>query len=1037
MKVTCRFLTMLLCVATMLTSAADVGAQGKTVAQMDKARMAAAVKFGETVLKYGRDTYGETHTPLFTDLLDVDTMKAPEKMYINRLGHRSRPGPRKLRPWQPVVSSNLSYQCNLMRFLAGLSNLIGDAKYKEAYKDNLRYYFEHYQIQAGVLRMGHHCFIDLKADHYDGDDWPAGERGHEMKGDLPYYDLFWEVNPQATARMLMGHWNCHIKNWDNMEFTRHGYWNKKFDPGVWDRPMGEPVQGMFKGDLTFFGSGSDIIWAGVKLAQLSGDEKPLKWAKRLFARYVDNAHPKTGIPPCHHTIVRQFGSGNWQEYALYPSFFANDVFGDGATRIMRMGDALGEKGAYFSESVHKYLKAYAKYAYNPKDNILQPILYDGTVLPKPEYSSWPAGGNYMLAYALCYRQSKDKEIWDILQSICRGNDLGDIGNVGGISPKLNLATSQSDPVIIFALIEMFNATDNRAYLNLARLVGNNVLKQYYNAEKGLFVKSELHKNANLNTLEPLAFVGLQAALTGKGDKVPTYAGSYPGQETHILRPTKVLPYNPIASFCYYADTVEAICDELLPANSNDRTIPLMSWYYPRHGGLGSRQLKSMTAIFPDILNGPVSITALADSTDAVNWLTGIIIDSPFSYDFTDGQLRMTRDFTVTVLQGDHKWQGGWQPSRTMNYILDIAAGARFTFMGVIFEYDHPDGEPSGLVKNGPGTAVVTADYVPLYNTSNKDNRAYRRDTVINDGVLLVNNSTGSGVSPKSSVQVNNGGTLGGRGTIGTGYTSAVVNVYAGGTIAPGGSVGTLTVKDGLTLHDGAKLALELGRASDLLKVTSGTLTGSGKGGVSVSVTDAGGLVIGKTYNLIDWTGTTLSGVDVGDFVSDKAGKYVGKFSISGNMLQITITGLNKSKTAKAIKPTKPKMAKPKISAANTWINPSGGNWSDRANWYGGVVPNGPEYRWVQYSFEKPRKVSSVDVYWFDDKGANCVPASWRLLYRQAGKWKPVENPSDYGVAKDRFNKVSFKPIKTDGLKLEVKVQPDRFAGILEWRVNPK
>ena len=55
------------------------GRRKKTVAQMDKARMDAAVKFGGTVLKYGRDTYGETHTPLFTDLLDVDSMKNPGK----------------------------------------------------------------------------------------------------------------------------------------------------------------------------------------------------------------------------------------------------------------------------------------------------------------------------------------------------------------------------------------------------------------------------------------------------------------------------------------------------------------------------------------------------------------------------------------------------------------------------------------------------------------------------------------------------------------------------------------------------------------------------------------------------------------------------------------------------------------------------------------------------------------------------------------------------------------------------------------------
>jgi hypothetical protein len=57
---------------------------------MDKARMDAAIKFAETVLKYGRDTYGEKHTPLFVDGLNIDTMKPPKKVYIFKL----RSGPR-------------------------------------------------------------------------------------------------------------------------------------------------------------------------------------------------------------------------------------------------------------------------------------------------------------------------------------------------------------------------------------------------------------------------------------------------------------------------------------------------------------------------------------------------------------------------------------------------------------------------------------------------------------------------------------------------------------------------------------------------------------------------------------------------------------------------------------------------------------------------------------------------------------------------------------------------------------------------------
>ena len=120
----------------------------------------------------------------------------------------------------------------------------------------------------------------------------------------------------------------------------------------------------------------------------------------------------------------------------------------------------------------------------------------------------------------------------------------------------------------------------------------------------------------------------------------------------------------------------------------------------------------------------------------------------------------------------------------------------------------------------------------------------------------------------------------------------------------------------------------------------------------------------------------------------------------------------------------------------TWTNPNGGKWQDSANWYEGAIPNGAAKEWVQYRFDRPRKVSSVEVYWLDDNGGNRVPESWRVLYRQAGEWKPVEAVGEYGVAKDRFNEVRFRPIETDALRLEAKLQPNCSGGILEWRVNP-
>ena len=94
--------------------------------------------------------------------------------------------------------------------------------------------------------------------------------------------------------------------------------------------------------------------------------------------------------------------------------------------------------------------------------------------------------------------------------------------------------------------------------------------------------------------------------------------------------------------------------------------------------------------------------------------------------------------------------------------------------------------------------------------------------------------------------------------------------------------------------------------------------------------------------------------------------------------------------------------------------------------------------WVSYRFPKPRQFSSSAVYWFDDtgRGACRVPAQWKLLWLDGKEWKPVKltGNSKYGVALDQFNQITFEPVKTRELKIEVKLKDGFSGGILEWSV---
>ena len=110
----------------------------------------------------------------------------------------------------------------------------------------------------------------------------------------------------------------------------------------------------------------------------------------------------------------------------------------------------------------------------------------------------------------------------------------------------------------------------------------------------------------------------------------------------------------------------------------------------------------------------------------------------------------------------------------------------------------------------------------------------------------------------------------------------------------------------------------------------------------------------------------------------------------------------------------------------------------------------------RYDFTRPSRVSSVEVYWKDDKQVCVLPASWRLLYKDRDGWKPVDASDPYAVDRDRFNRVSFQPVITSGLRLEIRLQGKLYkkgglgppdgnylsedltwyeCGIIEWRVN--
>lgn len=100
-------------------------------------------------------------------------------------------------------------------------------------------------------------------------------------------------------------------------------------------------------------------------------------------------------------------------------------------------------------------------------------------------------------------------------------------------------------------------------------------------------------------------------------------------------------------------------------------------------------------------------------------------------------------------------------------------------------------------------------------------------------------------------------------------------------------------------------------------------------------------------------------------------------------------------------------------------------------------PHKGTQEWIQYDFPRPEEVSTVEVYWFDDTGrGECrLPASWRVMYREDGRWKPVYSPDPYPIQIDSFNTIVFETVHTTSLRLSIHSQDEWAGGIHEWKVR--
>jgi hypothetical protein len=118
-----------------------------------------------------------------------------------------------------------------------------------------------------------------------------------------------------------------------------------------------------------------------------------------------------------------------------------------------------------------------------------------------------------------------------------------------------------------------------------------------------------------------------------------------------------------------------------------------------------------------------------------------------------------------------------------------------------------------------------------------------------------------------------------------------------------------------------------------------------------------------------------------------------------------------------------------VAAINDGIDPPSSNDGVNRRW--GTWPEQGE-QWVQLEWLNPVRVSTSDIYFFDDGGGVRVPASWRLRYWDGQSF--VDIPGTYDVAADRYVHNDFGGVTTTRMRA-VLTGETASVGVLEWQVH--
>jgi len=118
-----------------------------------------------------------------------------------------------------------------------------------------------------------------------------------------------------------------------------------------------------------------------------------------------------------------------------------------------------------------------------------------------------------------------------------------------------------------------------------------------------------------------------------------------------------------------------------------------------------------------------------------------------------------------------------------------------------------------------------------------------------------------------------------------------------------------------------------------------------------------------------------------------------------------------------------------IAALNDGYTPANSN--DKSHGAYGNWNNPNSTQWVQYDWSQTYKVTSIEVYWFDDAGGVLTPTTAYADYWNGSAWVRIGN---IPLQKNAFNVLAVSSVDMTRLRVSM-LNTSQSTGILEWRVT--